>query len=112
MASIAWTMTVAIALFYLIGVGLTVYVIYDVVMEQDRMQATEKVLWIGVVIVLNLVGVLVYLAVIKYNDQLLLEEDSLKELERINELHEQGALTDEEFSEEKERVLERRAADD
>lgn len=112
MASMAWYMSVAMVLFYLLGVGLAVFVIYDIVMEQDRMQATEKLLWIGVVIVLNLVGVLVYLAVIRYNDQLLLEEDSLQEIERLNELREEGALTDAEFQAEKERILERRAGRD
>ncbi|MDY6768815.1 MAG: SHOCT domain-containing protein [Candidatus Nanohaloarchaea archaeon] len=98
----------------LLGILLTVYVVYDVLVNQDEMQTAEKLIWIAVVVTFNIFGVIAYLVIVTSQGKLLLdrvsvaeEERRLDELERLNALKDAGALTEDEFREEKERILER-----
>jgi len=96
----------------ILGFILTFYVIYDVLVNQERMQTVEKVIWIGIVLAFNIFGIVIYLIMVKSQHELLLDEAAvatenqrISELERLQELHEEGALTDDEFEAEKERIL-------
>ncbi len=102
----------SVMLIGMLGFLLTFYVIFDVFVNQDRMQVMEQVLWIGIVLAFNIFGVVVYLVMVKHQGELLLEERSvatekqrIDELERLQDLKEDGALTEEEFEDEKERLL-------
>jgi hypothetical protein len=96
----------------LLGLALTLYVFYDIFVNQQRMQGLEKLIWIIVVISFNIVGVIAYLLIVKSGQTYLLDSIStlsekrrLDDLERLRELREQGTLTEEEFKEEKKRIL-------
>lgn len=96
----------------LIGLALTIYVIYDVLAQQPEMQPIEKLIWIIVALFFNIIGVLVYFLVVKYADaqlfdnvDLFTEDQKLDELERLADLKDRGAITEEEYLKEKEQIL-------
>lgn len=61
-------------LLMLLGFLLTLYVLYDVFVNQEGMQLVEKLLWVAIVLAFNLLGVILYLFLVKSQDQYLLEE--------------------------------------
>lgn len=87
---------------------LLLWVIYDVATRRD-MQVAEKVLWVVVALTLNIIGPLLYILVVKVPGEPVFRggRAGLSELERIADLHERGALGDEEYAELKEEYLER-----
>lgn len=96
----------------LLGLLLTLYVIYDVLVNQETMQTVEKLIWIGIVLAFNIFGIAAYLIMVKSQGELLLDDQAvatekhrIDELERLQALKEDGALTEEEFAEEKRRIL-------
>lgn len=99
-------------LLMLLGFALTIYVFYDVLANQDEMQVMEKLIWLAAVLAFNIFGVIVYLVIVKSQGQYLMEEKSragnrgkMDDLERLKELRDSGALTGDEFLEEKEKIL-------
>ncbi|MFB6077168.1 MAG: SHOCT domain-containing protein, partial [Candidatus Nanohaloarchaea archaeon] len=93
----------------LIYVAVLLYVLYDLLVNQDEMVLVEKLVWAVVALWLNWIGVLFYLYVVKDRGRHLLDEQfgggRYVKLDRLRDLHEDGVLTDEEFEQEKERVL-------
>lgn len=90
----------------------TIYALFDVLFQQPTMETLEKLIWVLVIIFFNIIGVLIYLLVVKMWDTRIMDEvpaltedRRLSELERLTRLKEQGALTEDEFQEEKERIL-------
>ncbi|MCJ7479173.1 MAG: SHOCT domain-containing protein [Candidatus Nanohaloarchaeota archaeon QJJ-7] len=97
----------------ILGLLLTVYVIYDVLIEQTEMQPVEKLIWIAAIVAFNIFGIIAYLIMVKSQEDYLMdrislgnEEKKLDEIERLQQLKEEGALTDDEFEEEKQKLLE------
>jgi len=93
-----------------LAVVLPMLVVYDVLVNRAEMQPLEKLVWIGAVVVFHVFGLLAYYIIVHRHGTLLFDEvavgqDRMDELERLQQLHEDGALTDEEFEQEKERVL-------
>lgn len=91
---------------------ITLYALYDVLINQERMQGLEKLIWIAAIISFNLFGVIAYFIIVRSEGTLLLEPRSvqaehrkLSDLERLKDLKEAGILTDEEFEEEKRKIL-------
>lgn len=99
------------AVFAIVGIAVTLYALYDVIFRQEEMQTLEKLVWVMVIIFFNLFGVLAYLIVVRMWDTTLIEEANLTEarrlrkLERLTDLRERGALTADEFEEEKQNIL-------
>lgn len=99
----------------LVALVLTLYVFYDLLFQQPDMDTVEKLVWVLVVLMFNVIGVIVYLVLVVYQDMHLFDSDlfdrpgsgrqQLDELERLQDLHERGALTDEEFEAEKKQLL-------
>lgn len=108
----------SVALTALFGLLLALYVLYDIIVQRDEMLLLERVIWVLLIFTANLLGVVLYIFIVMIqgttlNEMLGLEavQQSLtarrvSELERLHRLHEEGALTDEEFEREKERLLE------
>lgn len=107
----------SIALTALFGLLLALYVLYDIIVQREEMLLLERVIWVLLIFTANLLGVVLYIFIViiqrtTLNEMLGLEsvQQSLtarhvSELERLHRLHEEGALTDEEFEREKERLL-------
>lgn len=99
--------------FSLVGLVLVLYGLYDLLFQQPGMDDGEKLIWIAIILLFNVLGVLAYFFVVWYLDerpfkdflQRTAEDRKLGELERLADLHDRGALTDEEFQEEKNRIL-------
>lgn len=106
---------------FMIGIGflglfavlLTVYALYDVLVNQERMQGLEKLIWVAAIVSFNLFGVITYFIIVRSQGTLLLdpkgihrEDRRLSELERLKDLHDADVLTDEEFEQEKRKLLE------
>ena len=103
---------IGIGLLALLGVALTIYVLFDVLFRQEEMDVVEKLVWVVIVLSFNLLGVLAYLIIVVHQQTYLFdssllggERRTISELERLRELHDSGTLTDEEFQREKEKVL-------
>lgn len=58
----------SLIVFYLVGILLTLYVLDDIIRQQDQMEPMEQLFWIGTAVLLNLIGAAVYLAVVRYGD--------------------------------------------
>lgn len=89
------------------GLIVILYSIYDIVVNQDRMDGLEKLIWILIILILNLVGAIIYL-LFAYtgNTQILSEKDrELDELERLKNLLDDGAITEEEYEELKKDII-------
>ncbi|MDY6778679.1 MAG: PLD nuclease N-terminal domain-containing protein [Candidatus Nanohaloarchaea archaeon] len=56
------------------GLLLTIYVFYDVIFRQEKMQTAEKLIWLGIVLFLNLPGVLIYLLLVRYQGEYVMGE--------------------------------------
>lgn len=88
----------------------TVYVLYDILFVED-LTDVQKLIWVLMILFLNIVGVLFYLVLVKMIEMEPFEgvgrseASRLDDLEKLHELRETGALTEEEFQREKERVL-------
>lgn len=107
----------SVALTALFGLLLALYVLYDIIVQRKEMLLLERVIWVLLIFTANLLGVVLYIFIVMIqgttlNEMLGLEsvQQSLtarrvSELERLHRLHEEGALTDEEFEREKERLL-------
>lgn len=99
------------AIFGMIWVALTVFVFYDVLFVQEDMTDSQKIVWVLIVLFLNVMGVVLYLFIIKVMDMrpfaemLPAERQRLTTLERLQRLRDNGTLTEEEFKREKERIL-------
>lgn len=95
----------------LVGLVLVLYALYDVVFRQEQMETVERLIWVIVILAFNIFGVLIYFVLVWYSDERLGdylppgEERKLSELERLGELRDDGVLTEEEFQEEKARIL-------
>lgn len=111
-------LTIVSVLLAVLGVVATLYVFYDVLFKRPEMEDAEKIIWILLVLVFNIVGVIIYVFVVIYQESYMFESGSLRggkdldDLERLNELRENGALSEEEFQEQKERILEKREEED
>lgn len=96
-----------------LGLALTIYAFYDILFQQPEMETLEKLIWVIVILVLNLFGVLLYLFIVKYMDENPVadavsasqEHRKVEDLERLADLRDRDILTEEEFQEEKERIL-------
>lgn len=81
---------------------------YDILVVEE-MPDMHRLLWILVVLVFNLVGVIIYVVAVKSLDVDVFggftERRRVSELERLADLEERGALTEDEFEREKERLL-------
>lgn len=91
---------------------ITFYALYDVLINQERMQGLEKLIWIAAIISFNLFGVIAYFIIVRSEGSLLLEPRGVREehrkmtdLERLKDLKEADVLTDEEFEDEKQKIL-------
>lgn len=99
------------ALFATMWIALTLFVFYDVLFMREEMTDSQKIVWVLIVLFLNVVGVILYLVIVKILDmrpfaEMLPEErQRLTTLERLQRLKEKGALSEEEFQLEKERIL-------
>lgn len=98
-------MSVVMLLWGLLTFLVTLWVIYDVVVEQDGMEPLEKLVWVLAVLFLNLIGVVLYVALVKYRGEQLLSSSRAAQLERLADLRDRGALSEEEFQEEKRTLL-------
>ncbi len=89
------------------------YVIFDALFRQEEMEAVEKLIWVAVVVMFNIFGVIAYFVLVTQQESYLLDSTSLgssrrlDRLEKLQELREEGALTDEEFQDEKSKLLDR-----
>ena len=66
-----------IGLAAVLSFALTIYVIYDVLVS-ERMILIEKLIWIALVAFLNLVGIALYLFMVKYRKDLIADHTDLK----------------------------------
>lgn len=93
---------------------LTLWVIYDTLVVQEDMHPVEIVVWIALAFILPLVGPLVYYILVKRMDRNLLGEGGIEvrkagtidELGKLHDLKESGAISEEEYEELKEDLLE------
>lgn len=96
-----------------VGLAATIYAFYDLLFQRPEMEDLEKLIWIIVILVFNIVGVLAYFVFVMYLDENPVaeavssqkERRRMDELERLAELRDRDVLTDEEFEEEKRRIL-------
>ncbi len=99
------------ALFGMMWIALTLFVFYDVLFVQEDMTDSQRIVWVLIVLFLNVMGVVLYLIIVKMMDMrpfaemLPNERRRLTTLERLQRLKEKGTLTDEEFEMEKDRIL-------
>jgi len=91
---------------------ITFYALYDVLLNQERMQGLEKLIWIAAIVSFNLFGVIAYFIIVRSEGTLLLEprgvhqeHQKMADLERLKELKEADILSDEEFEDEKKKIL-------
>ncbi len=109
-------------LFSLATLLVVVYSLYDVLLQRPDMDTGEKLIWTALIIIFPPIGSLVYFFVVWHLDErpfkdLLAtqtEDRKLDELDKLHDLKERGALTEEEFQEEKRKILhddEKRTAD-
>jgi hypothetical protein len=103
---------VGMAFLALFAALITIYALYDVLINQERMQGLEKLIWIAAIISFNLFGVIAYFIIVRSEGTLLLEPQGVREehrkmtdLERLKDLREADILTDEEFEQEKQEIL-------
>lgn len=97
----------------LLGVVLLLYALYDLLVVQRDMMTGEKLIWLIILLLFNVLGAIIYLVVIKYMQEhpfegllsIEEEEERLAQLERLSDLKERGAITEEEFQAEKERIM-------
>lgn len=107
-----FTVAISVAI-SLLGVVLLLYALYDLLVVQDTMATGEKLIWLVILLLFNVLGAIVYLVVIKYLQEhpfesllsIEAEEERLTQLERLADLKERGAITEEEFDAEKERIM-------
>lgn len=112
-APFAFFMGVMGLLVGLVGLAATIYALYDVLFQQPAMESIEKLVWIIVILVFNLVGVLAYFLIVKYlgenpvSDAIAVgtEHRRIDELEELADLRDRGVLTEDEFQQEKQRIL-------
>lgn len=112
-APIAFFMSLMGLMIGLVGLAATIYALYDVLFRQPSMESIEKLVWVMVILVFNIIGVIAYLVLVKYmgenpvSDALSAgaEHRKIDELERLADLKERGVITAEEFRQEKERLL-------
>lgn len=107
-----------------IGLFLALYTLYDVIFKREDMLLLERVIWLVLIFTANILGVLLYLFVVIVQEtslEELLDLDTLQrsmagrsvdDLERLHRLHEEGALTDEEFEREKRKLLGEESSDE
>jgi phosphotransferase system glucose/maltose/N-acetylglucosamine-specific IIC component len=112
-APFAFFMAIMGALIGLVGLAATIYALYDIIFRQPAMERIEKLIWIIVILVFNIVGVLAYFLIVKYLDENPVSEAittgrehrRINDLEELADLKERGVLTEDEFQREKERIL-------
>lgn len=95
---------------------LLLFVLYDVLVL-DEMLLLEKAIWILLAVGTGLVGIVLYLYLIKYEKEFIADHTDLvplqesfsssgiSQLERLSRLKEKGDLTEEEFEQMKEEAL-------
>lgn len=88
------------------ALAVIVYAFYDLLVKRESMSVEEKLLWAVVILVFNFVGALVYLVAVWGGYTGLLDDRKLSELERLAELRDKDAITEEEYQELKEDLLE------
>lgn len=90
----------------ILSFALVVYAVYDLVFKQPDISDIEKIFWLVIILVFNLIGAIVYLA-LSYSGKagFMDNNDELDELERLAELRDKEAITEEEFEEMKEKLL-------
>lgn len=101
-------------LFGLLTFLLTIWVIYDTLVVQEEMDIIEKLVWIIGSFIIPLLVPIIYYIVVKRNKVYILRDTSLRSLgeysdveriEKLHELKEKGAITEEEFEEKKKQLL-------
>ncbi len=91
----------------LVALVVIIYAIYDVLVNQKHLPSEEKVIWIIFIILLNFLGAVIYLIVARTDNLGILDfEDDLSELEKLKDLKDKDAITDEEYTKMKEKILE------
>lgn len=96
----------------LFWIVVTVYALYDILFV-EKLTDVQKLIWVLMVLFLNVFGVLFYFVLVKmmgmqpFEDVGTTEAARLDGIEKLNELREEGALTEEEFEREKDRILDR-----
>lgn len=95
----------AMFLFGVVWLVLLIWVVYDVA-TRDDMWIGEKAIWVAVALLFNVLGPLVYILVVYLRGEPLFEpggppgaRGGLRELERLADLRERGAITEEEYEE-------------
>ena len=83
-----------------------IYAVYDVLVNQDKMEDYEKAIWILVVVLTHFIGAIIYLLVVKGGGEPVLNNKSYSELEKLYELREKDVITDEEYERLKKKFLE------
>lgn len=94
------------ALSSLAALAVVIYALYHVLIKQEEMRAEEKILWAVVILFLNLLGALIYLIMAWSGYTGLYDEKELSELERLADLREKEAITEEEYQELKSDIIE------
>lgn len=96
----------------IVGLAATIYALYDILVVQKDMESIEKLIWILVVLFFNIFGVLIYFLIVKvagerpFSDISWFQEDrKISELERLADLKDRGAISEEEYEKEKEKLL-------
>lgn len=91
----------------IIGLAIIIYTLYDIILKQDKLAGLEKLIWVLIILVLNLAGAIIYL-VFKHTSNLeFLEkrQKDLEELEKLKQLRDEEAITEEEYQELKQEII-------
>lgn len=85
------------------------YAIYDVLANQrGEMEPIEQILWVLVILFFNVAGAIAYLVIVKIGDIKLTSsanKQKIGELEELAELREKEAITEEEYQDLKDEIL-------
>lgn len=104
--SIVGAVVLVSALASLAAIAVFLYAFYDLLLKRPEMRAEEKILWILAIVIFNVLGAIVYLIAVWSGYNGLGFDRDLSELERLAELRENGAITEDEYQELKEEVME------
>ncbi|OKY77224.1 MAG: putative membrane protein containing PLD-nuclease N-terminal domain [Candidatus Methanohalarchaeum thermophilum] len=98
----------------ILGVILTIWVIYDSIVIEEEMMPLEKIIWILAAFILPIIGPIVYYIIVKKNEKSLFEgnnirmrQSDLDKLDKLHQLKEKGIITEKEFKEKKKKILEK-----
>ena len=99
------------SLIFLVYLAFLLWTLYDILAKQTGMDAISKLIWTVLVVFFPLAGVILYFLVVKRAGVTSVAKDipfidtPYDKIEKLAKLRQSGALTEEEFQEQKKKIL-------